>query len=95
MERRIRKIELAELLGVNPRTLDKWRREGCCGVKLQAVEIGRTVGFTWSQVAAFQKQVEARKRRKSKSKPQISSPASSHGSGGRSIPLESASVASS
>lgn len=77
MEPRIRRTELAERLGVAPHTLDRWRREGLLGVKLQAVQIGKTVGFTWSAVAAFQKQVEARKRRVKKSRPRSEAAATS------------------
>lgn len=56
----IRRVEMARMLAVSTRTLDRWVKEGIDGVRLRAYKHGRTVAFTWSAVEAWRKTLEKR-----------------------------------
>ena len=55
MERRIRREELAKLLGVSSKTIYRWSTTGYNGVVLKSQKFGKTVGYAMSDVVLFQK----------------------------------------
>lgn len=57
-EKRISRLAAAELLGISPRTLDRWCRRGIAGVKLRPAGVGARVFFTQEDLDRFQASVD-------------------------------------
>ena len=64
--------EAAELCGISERQIDRWRSEGCLGLKLKCYEIGENnrpvVRFSKNQIALFLEEVTQKRLSKSRAK---------------------------
>jgi hypothetical protein len=54
------RLELARMLAVTPRTVDRWRREGLRGVRLPSVRVGGHQRFRLCDFAWWQEELERR-----------------------------------
>lgn len=52
--------EFARMLGIHPRTADRWRKRGICGLRLPATRVGTRYRFHMKTYEAWQQQLEER-----------------------------------